>query len=74
METIDLAPEAERKAELDGWRELIKDIDKLLKLPVKQAMQHHTEMKYKASQWSYWKTMQDIYLERYPDLNPNKTK
>lgn len=48
------------RAELDWGREFIRDIDELLKLPVKAAIEHHRMMKYKASKWMYWPTLQKL--------------
>ncbi len=50
----------ERRAELDWGREFIRDIDELLKLPVRAAIEHHRMMKYKASKWKYWPTLQKL--------------
>lgn len=50
----------ERRAELDWGREFIRDIDELLKLPVRAAIEHHRMMKYKASKWMYWPTLQKL--------------
>ena len=54
-----MTPE-ERRAELDWGREFIRDIDELLKLPVRAAIEHHRMMKYKASKWMYWPTLQKL--------------
>lgn len=50
----------ESRAELDWGREFIRDIDELLKLPVRAAIEHHRMMKYKASKWMYWPTLQKL--------------